>query len=94
MDFSTSLPTSHFSDPDEVAHQRISQLKAENFTAGILIKSDRNITLNKGLEERKSRQRQKKLIEQRKYNFGRRKSNPWPEPHFDTFLQKFTQFCK
>lgn len=55
MDFSTSLPTSHFSDPDEVAHQRISQLKAENFTAGILIKSDRNITLNKGLEERKSR---------------------------------------
>lgn len=43
MDFSTFLPTSYFADPYEAAHQRISQLKAENFTAGILIKSNRNI---------------------------------------------------
>lgn len=85
-DSSTFSLTSYFSNPYEVAHQRILQLKAKKFTVGISVKSERIITKNIGLEERKNKITAKKLNEQL------RKKNLWPASHchFDTFLQKFT----
>lgn len=76
MDFSPFLPTSCFSDPFEVAPQHISQLKAQNFTAGIPIKSYKNIIWNIGLDQRGKK---KQTNNTQKPDQGKRKTNPNPK---------------